>query len=217
MLTSLLLLTISVVSSKDQCLAVSMSGGGACGAYEAGVLWGLYHNAKDKDQYRYDVLSGVSAGSINSAMITQFAVGEEDEMLDFLAYNWPRFNASFFFQNWTGGFIEGITIERGMYNTTGFVDFFIQLFKEKGGPKRAMNVASVDLNGGKYQIFTDKSPYISKACPGSGSIPFGAPPVLVGPYQLADGGGLYNQDLVAAIHRCREMVDNDTKITIDVI
>ena len=68
-----------------------MSGGGACGAYEAGVLYGLFHNAPDKDQYRYDVLSGVSAGSINSAMISTFPVGQEEQMLDFLSEQWQNF------------------------------------------------------------------------------------------------------------------------------
>ena len=35
-------------SSSDKCLALAMSGGGAIGSYEAGALYGLVMNSKDK-------------------------------------------------------------------------------------------------------------------------------------------------------------------------
>ena len=43
-----------------------MSGGGSKGSYEAGVLYGLVNNDPDKTKYAYDVVTGVSAGSINT-------------------------------------------------------------------------------------------------------------------------------------------------------
>jgi len=58
-----------------------MSGGGTKGAWEAGVLWGLYHADPDKTKYAYDVLSGISAGSINSGMVSFFAPGDEEAMV----------------------------------------------------------------------------------------------------------------------------------------
>ena len=62
-----------------------MSGGGSFGAYEAGVLWGLVKNAEDSIDFEYDVVSGVSAGSINSLMVSLWPIGEEMQMVEWLS------------------------------------------------------------------------------------------------------------------------------------
>jgi predicted acylesterase/phospholipase RssA len=62
-----------------------MSGGGSFGAYEAGVLWGLVKNAEDPIDFEYDVVSGVSAGSINSLMVSLWPIGEEMQMVEWLS------------------------------------------------------------------------------------------------------------------------------------
>jgi predicted acylesterase/phospholipase RssA len=54
---------------------LTLSGGGARGAYEAGVLWGMYHADDDKTNYEYDVITGVSAGGINLGPIVLFEKG----------------------------------------------------------------------------------------------------------------------------------------------
>jgi predicted acylesterase/phospholipase RssA len=48
---------------EKYCYALALSGGGSHGCYETGVIWGLLHYG-DPDNYRWDVISGVSAGSI---------------------------------------------------------------------------------------------------------------------------------------------------------
>ena len=73
---------------KDHCYGLALSGGGSKGAYEAGVLWGFYHGAKDKTKYQYDVVTGVSAGAINGAAIAMFAPGDEEKMVEFLSSTW---------------------------------------------------------------------------------------------------------------------------------
>lgn len=65
-----------------------MSGGGAKGSYEAGALWGLYYTDTDKSKYEYDVVTGVSAGAINTAAVSLFAPGDEVNMLNFLSEQW---------------------------------------------------------------------------------------------------------------------------------
>lgn len=42
-----------------------MSGGGANGAWEAGVVWGLMNHGNPED-FEYDMVVGISAGSINT-------------------------------------------------------------------------------------------------------------------------------------------------------
>ena len=67
-----------------------MSGGGSEGAYEAGGLWGLYYNTPEdmRDKFAYDVVTGVSAGSINTACVSLFAPGDEDNMLQYMSKTW---------------------------------------------------------------------------------------------------------------------------------
>ena len=53
-----------------------MSGGGSNGAWEMGVLWGFLHYG-DPDDFTYDVVTGISAGSINAIQMAGYAVGDE--------------------------------------------------------------------------------------------------------------------------------------------
>ena len=52
-------------STDGKCRALVLSGGGANGAWEAGVMWGLAHYGDAQDFY-WDVHTGISAGSINT-------------------------------------------------------------------------------------------------------------------------------------------------------
>ena len=59
--------------SKPVCRALVMSGGGAKGAFEAGVLYGLFHGTEEPaDKFDYDVITGVSAGAINTAGMAMY-------------------------------------------------------------------------------------------------------------------------------------------------
>jgi len=50
-----------------------MSGGGSNGAWEVGVLYGLAHDNPNVQDFYYDVVTGVSAGAINSAALAGYA------------------------------------------------------------------------------------------------------------------------------------------------
>ena len=73
------MLLAAAVAAKEakSCRALAMSGGGAYGAYEAGALWGLIQNSEDKSGFKYDVVTGVSAGSINALAVSLFSPGDE--------------------------------------------------------------------------------------------------------------------------------------------
>lgn len=50
-----------------------MSGGGSKGAFEAGVLYGMYHGTENVgSKFDYDVITGVSAGAINTFGLSVF-------------------------------------------------------------------------------------------------------------------------------------------------
>ena len=65
-----------------------MAGGGTRGAYEAGALWGLVNAAANKSAYAYDVVTGVSAGSLNLGGMATFEIGDESNMVNVLSHYW---------------------------------------------------------------------------------------------------------------------------------
>lgn len=64
-----------------------LSGGGNRGAWEAGVMWGLAYYGYSED-YHWDVMTGISAGSINAAGSAGFAPHEVLENVSFLSEQW---------------------------------------------------------------------------------------------------------------------------------
>lgn len=58
-------------ATKPTCLALALSGGGDKGAYEAGVISGLVNSGTD---VKWDVVTGISAGSIIAAASGLYAV-----------------------------------------------------------------------------------------------------------------------------------------------
>ena len=64
-----------------------MSGGGSNGAWEAGVVWGLNHYG-DPNDYQYDVVSGVSAGSMNAAALSVWAPEDSVKASEFMVESW---------------------------------------------------------------------------------------------------------------------------------
>ena len=84
-------LAASAKAAKS-CKALAMSGGGAKGAFEAGALYGLIMNDEDKSKYAYDVVTGVSAGAINTAAVSLFKPGDEVNMVQFMSDTWSGIN-----------------------------------------------------------------------------------------------------------------------------
>lgn len=66
---------------EKYCYALALSGGGSFGCYETGVVWGLLHYG-NPDDYRWDVFTGVSAGSIQAGLMSVWPKGSEVEMIE---------------------------------------------------------------------------------------------------------------------------------------
>ena len=79
--------TLSQASTDGKCRALILSGGSNNGAWETGVMWGLSHYGTASD-FAWDVVSGVSAGAINTAGIATWPTGSEVEMTEWLSGWW---------------------------------------------------------------------------------------------------------------------------------
>lgn len=85
-----------------------MRGGGTKGAYEVGALRAMAHML-DPIDIAYDVIEGVSIGSINAAALAGFEKGDEKSGIDFLQDLWLNLPAKDFWENWsTLGPIESL-------------------------------------------------------------------------------------------------------------
>lgn len=74
-----------------------------------------------------------------------------------------------------------------------------------------MTASCVDVNTGNYHLMNETSDNIVKVVVSSASIPF-AFPTQEWPDGVVcmDGGTTWNLNLVSAIERCREIVDDDS-------
>jgi len=78
-----------------------MSGGGVKGSYEAGVLYGMYNAEQtDKSKFAYDLVSGVSAGSINAGALSMFEKGDEGNAFSILSDTWANAKTENIYKSW---------------------------------------------------------------------------------------------------------------------
>lgn len=225
---NLFITTAAAAGAKDapkKCHALAMSGGGSFGSYEAGVLYGLVKNAEDPSDFAWDVMSGVSAGSINSVAGSMWPPGTENEMVEWLSEVWQNVTTSDVYNDWEPyGVVTGITQKSGAFNDTpGFV-WGEEIVEEQGGKANRMFVAScVDANQGHYVPFNE-TVNITKASISSSSIPaafeyrkwddyFGPGEDVI----CIDGGSVWNINIASAIDRCRGAGFEDKDIILDVV
>ena len=160
-----------------------MSGGGALGAYEAGVLYGMVKNGNAKD-FTYDVVTGVSAGSINTMGLSLFKKGDESKAVDWLTDRWGKLTNPDVYKDWKpAGVVTGLT-KGGIYDNSPLYDYLTNAFKELGGKiYRKITMSCVDVNDGKYITFDESSPDIPKSSLSSASIPGVFPPAVWDSYK----------------------------------
>jgi len=149
MITSSILIISSFVVDQAQavCRAAAFAGGGARGAYEAGVVYGLNH-AKNPEDFAWDVVTGVSAGALNSAGISLWPPNEGVKMSEWLISVWSNLTTDMVYQSWPLGWLDGITSESGLYDNTPLLNLMTKIYNTFGQVKRKAVVSSVDVNTG---------------------------------------------------------------------
>ena len=133
---ALAIATLSGAHAAEKCTALAMSGGGSKGSYEAGALWGLYYSDVNAtaDKYAYDVITGVSAGALNTACGAMFAPSDVENFIIFLSEKWQELTRHDVYRNWRyDGPIHGIRKESGLFNTSFLFKFVQSVWDEFGG------------------------------------------------------------------------------------
>lgn len=115
-----LILVIGVTYSKSldgKCRALALRGGGTKGAYEAGFLKAML-NYEDPIEYSYDVVSGVSVGSMNGAMYSVYDYGEEKEAIEKMLEIWTTLLPQDFWDYWPYVNVLGVLYYQSFLDST---------------------------------------------------------------------------------------------------
>jgi len=153
-----------------------------------------------------------------------FAPGDEVNMLSTISEYYQTLTTSTIFEEWKPlGLVSGIN-HLGMVNTAPLKEFVKKFFGEHSYDyKRKVAFGGVNAANGNYEVFNETLSDEDKinGIMTSSAIPFVFPSQhwtfnnedLIG----IDGGSVWNLNLVSAIQRCKEIVDDESKITVDVI
>ena len=122
-------------ATQDSCRALVLSGGASNGAWDVGVLYGLVNYATPSD-YEYDVVTGVSVGSINALFLAGYPKGQEVQMVEDGSNMWNNLKTSDVWKNWPLSYAQGLMNKQGFLDNSpllqfikDFADEFDQLYK----------------------------------------------------------------------------------------
>lgn len=153
-------------------LGIVLSGGGARGAYEVGVLGYLYGEMRRRSGYmpRFDVVSGTSVGAVNGAALAASAQDPEpglseladvwlnQEMSDVLHFNVGQLTK--LYRVWVGGGAPaGIFDSRPLARKISHRIPWRQLSRNlKSGLVRALTVCATNVATGRATLYIDRAP-----------------------------------------------------------
>lgn len=178
--------------------ALVLSGGGAKGAYQVGVLKYILNDLK----VSYDAFCGVSVGALNSAFLSMFPSGAEPDTYAALEALWHRVDTSKIYKRWFPfGRLHGLWLS-SLYNSRPLMDWInseLDMEKIKTSGKKCC-VGAVSLTSGEYRVFDQDYPEFGKAVIASSSYPGMLIPIELEGELWADGGIKEITPLKAAIN-----------------
>lgn len=210
----ILLILLSYVCARERtsttCNILALSGGGAHGSFEIGVIDNL-----NRMGYNWDIITGVSVGSINVGMLSMYTADNQTSAISKLKSLWLNLTSDkVYTRNYNPIYDQSIYDNTPLCNT-----IYQELKPYNGTTKRKFYISSVEVNTGKYTVFSNSDVNNIKSLVdiiiSSSSIPIYFPPKLMNNKYYMDGG-LYNNELIdSAVKFCKKY--NRTNITIDVV
>ena len=123
-------------------------------------------------------------------------------------------------QNWTLSIAEGLTVKAGLLDNSPLAAFLKNVSKDFADYGRRVTIAAANVDTGEYHTFNQHNTSIHdlyKASVASASIPGVFPPFnWDGVGLFMDGGTINNVNIAGAVAQCLEVVDDESKITLDV-
>jgi len=215
----------SKVAPNDTCRILALEGGGDKGAYQVGVINALIKNLNSTD-VQWDVVSGISAGTLNGLGMALFPKGQEKEASDLLNEVWLGFTGK---QDILSqkipipiigpilGPVLGVFYGESLYNSNPLRKLLEKILKGKK-IQRSYNIGATSIRTGEYLRLTDlTTKNIVEAALASSAVPGIFPPVHYGNDTFVDGGVSYFFDLTGAIQICKDKGFENEQIVMDLI
>lgn len=215
-----IIVALSVFAQKalaEKCRALVMSGGGANGAWEAGVIWGLAHYG-DPGDYQWDVVTGISAGGINSVLSVGFWPFEVMEMTQYVSDTWRNMTNSDIWVHRSGTPGEIIENNPSYLDSSPGEASIREWMSRSKYYKKLITLGCTDINTGEFLEFTESNTSyydMAKVSIASCSVPTILPPVEFDGHLLVDGGQSYDINISSAIKQCHELGATNEEITVD--
>lgn len=210
---------VAVAQADGKCRALVLSGGANNGAWEAGVAWGLVHYGNPED-YTWDTVSGVSAGSINTGAFATWEKGSEVALTEYLSDQWAHMTNDRLYKLRSKNPYDLLFKEASILDDTAAIGTLNEIYGYTGGEiKRHFAVSAVDVNTGEYFVMNDKNTEfkdLAQSSMSSSSIPVVFPPQHLKGHILMDGGTVWNDNLDSAVQQCMEIVDDYSDVIVDI-
>lgn len=166
--------------------ALVLSGGGSKGAFAAGIIQYLMGDLK----IDYNIYTGVSVGAINSAFLSMFPSGQEQDAADTLKDWWLRLDNHKIYRRWEPfGRIHAIW-RQSFYDSTPLHTLIreqVDLDKIRSSEKK-VSVGAVSVSSGKYLTFDQDDDDFISAVLASSAFPGMLSPIVMKDQLWIDGG-----------------------------
>jgi predicted acylesterase/phospholipase RssA len=213
----------------DKCYALALSGGGDKGAWEAGVVKGLVGRLSAEER-QWSVATGISAGSIVTAGMALFDIGDEEAMADFLVTSVLNFTnvpgPAHVFESWPGGYLQALG-ESGLYHTDLEFETLKQTLSLRPLADRKFVIGATD-DATAQPVFWEEGDVTNsdgsvnidlwaKIVRASSAVSGAFQTVLINGVTHSDGGGVMGTNVFSAITRCLEAGYVESDVVVDVV
>jgi len=206
-------------AAGTKCRGLALEGGGDKGSYQAGGLKGLIDNLP-AEEVAYDVVSGISAGSLNGAVFALYPPGQEKNVTDFLYTLWDTIAKTDVYVDWVpGGVKEGFFEKKGLFNTAPLRTLLDSKVEGKY-QERSVYMGTTDMNTGILDVYHNLNitqDWFINAAMSSSAFPFAFPFQVWNNHQYMDGGCVLNLNVFPIIDECRKKGFADEDIVIDAV
>jgi predicted patatin/cPLA2 family phospholipase len=211
MLFILLLGAVVFAVFAKECKILVLSGGGAHGSFQAGVIKQLIEK-----NIHWDIITGISAGSLNGIAMSLYDDQHQQSAIELLEKIWYTITRKDVYT-----YNIDILWDKSIFDTTPLNHTIYRYLTEKniGKVNRDIVIGAVNFNTGKLQMFykenmsnIDETVQILMA---AASVPLIFPPRIINNNYYVDGGLFSNQIIKPGLDYCYN--HNFTDIVIDVI
>lgn len=175
--------------------ALVLSGGGAKGAYQVGVLKHLL----GERQERYDIISGTSVGALNGTYLAMYQHGDEARSIADLEKLWLSIDSSKIWRKWYWGALGMLPLvlpkwlggKQSAFSTAPLRELVARHLHEENVATsgKKLRVNAVNLNTGDRRVWTESdTAQLKLAVLASSSFPMFFEPVEIDGHLFTDGG-----------------------------